>query len=521
MANILKPHLRATIETLLKRRTSQREIARLTGIDRKTIRRCAQARAVQALRDSLEPKLDTPAATPPAEPAPRVARSACTPHQAWIEQQLKLGRNAQSIYQDLVESRGLTHRYNAVKRFVRVLKTREPEQFDILEFIPGEECQVDYGQGALTLHPTTGKYKRPYLFVMTLAYSGKAFRKVTWKTDQQIWAALHEQAFRTFGGSVQYVVLDNLKEGVIKPDLYEPRLNPVYRAMLSHYDLTADPCRVRDPNRKGSVENAIKHTQNTALKGRKFESIEAQNEWLAHWEERWAAPRKHSRKKRLVTELYQEERPHLQPLPIEAFSPFKHVVRTVDNAGLVQVDSSYYSALPAALHSEVAVRIYANDIEIVDQNGQVLRRHEKAKAKGQFALRVEDRIFNPSNESSRLLAKVKRFGPKSAELAQQLFDRLGRPGHRALYGIANLTTRYRPQEIEAACEAVLQSGPPSYKSVKHHLERITENHTADIVPFPRLAQSGPEIRSIAEYQAFWDKATQSTAGGDAHADVTR
>jgi hypothetical protein len=268
------------------------------------------------------------------------------------------------------------------------------------------------------------------------------------------------------------------------------------------------------------VENAIKHTQNTGLKGRKFQSIEAQNEWLTHWEERWAAPRKHSRKKRLVTELYQEERPHLQPLPIEPFRPFKHVVRTVDNAGLVQVDSSYYSALPAALYSEVAVRIYANDIEIVDQDGQVLRRHEKAKVKGQFTLRAEDRIFNPSNESARLLGKVKRFGPQSAELAQQLFDRLGRPGHRALYGIANLTTRYRPAEIEAACEAALRTGQPTYKSVKHHLERITAKNTATVVPFPRVAQSGPEIRPIAEYQAFWDQATQSTSCGAAHADVT-
>ena len=58
---------------------------------------------------------------------------------------------------------------------------------------------------------------------MTLKYSGKSFRKVVWKADQEIWARLHEEAFRAFGGSVEYVVLDNLKQGVIKPDLYEPR----------------------------------------------------------------------------------------------------------------------------------------------------------------------------------------------------------------------------------------------------------------------------------------------------------
>jgi transposase len=58
-------------------------------------------------------------------------------------------------------------------------------------------------------------------------------------------------------------------------------LNPVYAAMLAHYGVVADPCRVGDPNRKGTVESAIQHTQATALKGRKFDSIDAQNAWLA------------------------------------------------------------------------------------------------------------------------------------------------------------------------------------------------------------------------------------------------
>ena len=96
---------------------------------------------------------------------------------------------------------------------------------------------------------------------------------MVWKSSQQIWADLHEQAFRYFGGTTQYVVLDNLKEGVIKPDLYEPELNTVYAAMLKHYQCVADPARVRDPNRKGTVEHAIQHTQNTALKGRKFDTM--------------------------------------------------------------------------------------------------------------------------------------------------------------------------------------------------------------------------------------------------------
>ena len=69
------------------------------------------------------------------------------------------------------------------------------ERFDVLEFLLGEEAQVDYGQGAPTL-TANGKYQRPYLFVMTLKFLGKRFRKVVCKTSQEIWARLHEDGSR-------------------------------------------------------------------------------------------------------------------------------------------------------------------------------------------------------------------------------------------------------------------------------------------------------------------------------------
>jgi len=309
--NVLKSHLRITIETLLRSGVGQREIERRTGVDRKTIRRYARLAQLPGVATGTERgDGQTPPSRPPTEHH-LIARkdlsattSACEPHRAWIEAQVALGRNAVSIFQDLVEGHGFAHQHNSVKRVVATLKARAPERFDVLEFLPGEEAQVDYGQGAPTrIKP--GKYQRPYLFVMTLKYSGKSFRTVVWKTDQEVWAQLHEHAFRAFGGCCQYVVLDNLKEGVLRPDLYEPGLNPVYAALLSHYGVVADPCRVRDPNRKGTVESAIQHTQGRALKGRRFESLDEQNVWLAHWEERWAALRIHGRKKRQVLEMYQ------------------------------------------------------------------------------------------------------------------------------------------------------------------------------------------------------------------------
>ena len=525
----MKAHLRITITTLLARGASQHEIAQRTGVDRKTIRRYARA----AAREANAPGVATGSAAIPGEMPPpwppghdgimasalvphRVlhgcATSACEPHRAWIEAQVAVGRNAVSVYQDLVDQHGFTHRYNSVKRFIATLKARAPERFDVLEFLPGEEAQVDYGLGAPT-RTASGKYQRPLLFVMTLKYSGKSFRKVVWKTSQLVWAQLHEEAFRAFGGCGRYVVLDNLKEGVVQPDLYEPGLNPVYAALLAHYGVVADPCRVRDPNRKGTVESAIQHTQATALKGRTFESLDAQNTWLADWEARWASPRIHGRKKRQVLELYREEQPHLLPLPLEGFRSFTQGVRTVDDAGLVQIEGAYYAAGEAALASVVTIRVYAHTIEILDRTGAVLRRHAKALRKGAFVMAASDRLFNPSRDTARVLARAAQIGPQTAALAQVLFARLGRPGQRALYGLAQLPRTYACADIEAVCARLLAADCVSYAAIKAALARRAEEARA-VAVVPALTQSGPGIRALTEYQTFWEQhATDDASAG--------
>ena len=427
--NVLKPDKKSTIITLLKNGVGQREVHRKTNIDRKTIRKYAKESGFlpeDSDLNSRSPTLATGAdciisENPPPRPPvnstskgekraiPLHARSACEPHREWIEKQVKLGRNAVAIYQDLVERFAFTHKYNSVKRFVRGLRKEDPKQFDRLEFLPGEEAQVDYGTGAKTLH-STGKYRKTRLFIMTLKYSRRSFRKVVWQSSKETWAKLHEESFRYFGGCPQYVVLDNLKEGVIKPDLYEPELNTVYAAMLEHYGVVADPARVRDPNRKGTVENAVQHTQDTALKGRTFESIERQNEWLMHWEEQWAAQRIHGRTKRQVEEMFQEEKPYLKQLPLTAFSYFSQEIRTVWDDGAIQVGKSYYSALPAPLYTKVIVRIYDREIEIINPvTMEIFRRHAKNSRPGSVNIPPEDRIFNPSRQTTYLRASKNRL----------------------------------------------------------------------------------------------------------------
>ncbi len=148
--------------------------------------------------------------------------------------------------------------------------------------------------------PASGKYRRTRLFVLTLGYSRKAVRLLVHRSSAQVWAELHERAFRRLGGTVRVVVLDNLKEGVLTPDIYDPTLNPLYRDVLAHYGVVALPCRVGDPDRKGKVEAGVGHAKKTPLRGLRFERLDDAQAYLDRWERRWADTRIHGATKRRI-----------------------------------------------------------------------------------------------------------------------------------------------------------------------------------------------------------------------------
>ena len=509
----MKPNQRATVCTLLERNTSQREIARITGIDRKTVR-SYQQRWLDEHANSPGLATDPASASelqipPPWPPTPNtVADSLCEPHRAFIEGQLRLKRNAMAIYQDLVDVHGFAGKYNSVKRFCAKLREVAPQQFDRLSFQPGEEMQVDYGEGAPTRVPGSERFRKPRLFVATLRYSRRSFRRVVWNSSQEVWARLHEQAWAYFGGSCRYVVLDNLKEGVLKPDLYEPELNPVYAAMLKHYEVVADPARVRDPDRKGTVESAIGHTQATALKGRRFQTIEEQNDFLEHWEVKWAASRIHGRERRQVQAMFEEERPHLQSLPLLGMQYFTQGERTVCDDSCVRVAHSSYAARPAPIGSKVLVRVFEHRIEIRDrQTDQLLRTHAKAERPGSVVLPQEERVFNPSRETRFILKQASDIGPQANRLCQMLFAIEGRVGQRKLWGIVGLVKHYPRRLVDAACERAMEDGVHSYRHVKAITERLVADALValDAAPPPcaapstELAQRHALIRDANEY----------------------
>ena len=319
----------------------------------------------------------TVAAAPTSRPRRSSSASACEPHREAIELWLSRGRNAKAIWQDLVDIHGFAGGYQSVKRFVRQLRgTAAAAACAVIETGPGEESQVDYGTGPMVRDCRTGKYRRTRLFVLTLGYSRKSVRLLEFRSSAQIWAELHEKAFRRLGGVTRVVVLDNLKEGVLTPDIYDPTLNPVYRDVLTHYGAVAVACRVNHPDRKGKVESGVGHAKKTPLKGQHFETLKEAQAYLDHWEEHWADTRIHGTTKRQVATMFAEEKPSLLPLPLQPFRYYQYGKRTVHLDGCVEVDAAYYSAPPGWIGRQVQVQWDLRQVRLLHpQTGTLLREH--------------------------------------------------------------------------------------------------------------------------------------------------
>jgi len=141
--NVLDVADRERILTLLRRGWSIRRVVRETGHRHETIRRYGIDAGILTPRPGAKPH------TPPEVPTGSTStRSSAEPFREFIDIELKKGRNAKAIYQDLVAHQGHTGSYDAVKRLARKLRKREPKISCRFETEPGAEAQVDYGEGA-------------------------------------------------------------------------------------------------------------------------------------------------------------------------------------------------------------------------------------------------------------------------------------------------------------------------------------------------------------------------------------
>ncbi|HSQ02825.1 MAG TPA: IS21 family transposase, partial [Burkholderiales bacterium] len=300
------------------------------------------------------------------------------------------------------------------------------------------------------------------------------------------------------------IVLDNLREGVLSPDICDPALNPLYRDVLQHYGAVPLPCRIADPDRKGKVESGVGHAQKTPLKGLRFESLEEAQHYLDHWEARWADTRIHGTTKRQVAAMFAEERSSLQPLPLEPFRYYQYGERTVHLDGCVEVEAAYYSAPPGWIGRRVQVQWDVRQVRLLDpRTGQLLREHLR-EARGRHRIKDEDRPKKTPLSTVQLLGRADKAGSQVGALCRGMHHEQGETAVRRIQGVLSLARKYGTACVDEACAAALEVGVCNYRFVRRYLERNPQ------LPLS-LRQVDPLIRQLTLYRdLIQDRTREST-----------
>src|SRR5882762_1237870 len=169
---------------------------------------------------------------------------------------------------------------------------------------------------------------------------------------------------------------------------------------------------------------------------------------------RWADTRIHGTTKRQVAAMFAEEKPTLQPLPVEPFRYYQYGKRTVNLDGCVEVDAAYYGAPPGWIGRHVQVQWDSHQVRLMDPHtGQLLREHLR-QARGRHRIKDEDRPKKTPPGTLELLCRAGKAGLQIGALCRGMHNQHGEPAVRRILGVLSLAKKYGAATVDDACAAV-------------------------------------------------------------------
>ncbi len=494
--NRLKVNEQNAIVRLHEQGWSKRRIAPELGLDRVTVRRyLAGAKSPTPQTGSKEGE-ESKSPTHPQTGSSGGPASLCDPWQERIEKAVGQGLSLQRIYQDLVSECQFQGNYHSVRRYVRRRHGSQAElPYRRMECGPGEEMQVDFGQGAWVVEE--GKRRRPHLFRAVLSYSRKGYSEAVWRQTTESFIRCLENAFRHYGGTPQSVVVDNLKAGVLQADWHDPELNPKLEEFARHYAVAILPAKPATPRHKGKVEAGVKYAQNNAVAGRKFASLAEENLFLAEWERTVADTRIHGTTRQQVGALFLGvEKPALKPLAAMLFPVFEEALRSVHRDGHVEYRRAYYSVPPEYVGRQVWVRRESRLLRVYNSRREQIALHAEAQA-GRFSTdsaHLHSRKRSIIERGAQyLLDRCSVVGPQTAAWAQAMHEARGPQGLRVMQGLLQLAGKHPPAALEQAAQTALRHGAWRLRDLKRLLDQ------PNVVQLDFLS-SHPLIRPLEAYR---------------------
>jgi transposase len=399
---------------------------------------------------------------------------------------------AKQVWRLLKENHGIDVGYTTIKRYLRTEFSFGRTKATVrIETPPGEEAQVDFGYAGLMYDPEAQKRRKTWAFIMTLSSSRHKFVRFVFHQDTAMWLDCHERAFAVFGGVPKRIILDNLKSGVLKTDLYDPTINRAYADMERFFGFVADPAKVGMAQHKGKVERAVPIVRKHLLAGRTFTDINDANQRALHWCREEIGMEVHgTTKKKPYPTFLTDERPRLIPLPPTPFERPLWKECTVHPDHHIVFDKSYYSLPTRYIGKKVWVKGTQKTTEIF-LNQERIKLHPRSHTPGRW---VTDQSDYPPDKLAFLMAtptwcrkKAAEFGAHTEALITVILKENAMRNLRKAQALLRLAEKY--SNFEEIAERALAYGATRYQTIKAMLEKeLPGDHPVGRAPLSDLGQ---------------------------------
>lgn len=429
------------------------QIAGTIGMDPRTVQKWLDEK-------SFRPRISTPQDT------------IITPFKQEINRMLeKHPYTATQIFQQLQEQ-DYNGSYTTVKRFVNKVRPKSSTAYLKLSFAPGECGQVDWGSfGSVNVGNTR---RRLSFFVMVLCHSRLMYVEFTVSQTMEHWLSCHQHAFDFFGKVPSRIMVDNLKSAVLKRIVGQaPVFNRKYLDFSVHYGFGISACNVRKGNEKGIVESGVGYVKKNFLKGLEISDFSHLNPACKNWLENIANSRIHGETKKVPAELFKEEYPHLQSLPLHPYDIGTISQVRASSQFRISLDSNRYSVPAEYAGNKLTMKTYPDRLCFYHE-AKLIARHTRCYDRNQD---IEDPDHPKALLAKRRKAKTqmiyKRFltlSPRSEEYYDSLAKkRLNPTGH--VRKIVALSEIYSPDEVKRAMDDAFEFQAFSSEYIANILEQ--------------------------------------------------
>lgn len=402
-------------------------------------------------------------------------------HRERVETMLKTN-NPTTVWQRLRDEAGLEVSLTSFRRYVW---SEFPDEADASKVTvlrpdvpPGSEAQVDYGYLGRWVDPATDQARRVWAFIMVLACSRHMFVRPVFRMDAVAWVAAHVEAFAFFGGVPGRIVPDNLKTGVIKPDLYDPKLNRAYAELGAHYGTLIDPARANKPKDKPRVERPVSYVRESFWRGRTWAGIGDMQTGAVTWCLDVAGRRQHRGLEGAAPLSVFEavEAPALLALPADRFELARWSQPKVGPDCHIKVGKALYSVPWRHIGARVDAREGDRTVEVF-VGAERIKTHVRIERgrSTDYSDYPPEKVAFFMRTPAWCRRRAGELGPHVADLVNELLADGALHHLRAAQGVIGLADRHGAGRLDAACARAIAVGDPGYRTVKGILAAGTEH----------------------------------------------